>query len=167
MLPAAYFNGFASGFYPEIRMCNEHSLPELGYPVGDQFKTSDEAQSAYWLRLMFVNDQMPPDLYLGQAIPRYWLSKGNKVGIERAPSRFGVLSFALESDTGGDKIRAVVDPPTRNSPNNIFVRIRHPKEQPIRSVTVNGQPYERFDVRKEWIILPGTVKDRQQIEASY
>jgi len=28
----AYFNGFASAFYPEIRMCNEHSLPELGYP---------------------------------------------------------------------------------------------------------------------------------------
>jgi hypothetical protein len=163
----AYFNGFASAFYPEIRMCNEHSLPELGYPAGDQFKTSDEAQSAYWLRLMFVNDQMPPDLYLGQAIPRYWLSKGNKVGIERAPSRFGVLSFALESDTGGDKIKAIVDPPARNSPNNIFIRIRHPKEQPIKSVTVNGQPYERFDAKKEWVILPGTVKDKQQIEVSY
>jgi hypothetical protein len=163
----AYFNGFASAFYPEIRMCNEHSLPELGYPAGDQFKTSDEAQSAYWLRLMFVNDQMPPDLYLGQAIPRYWLSKGNKVGIERAPSRFGVLSFALESDTGGDKIKAIVDPPARNSPNNIFIRIRHPKERPIKSVTVNGQPYERFDAKKEWVILPGTVKDKQQIEVSY
>ncbi|MEN6425225.1 MAG: hypothetical protein ABFE13_07675, partial [Phycisphaerales bacterium] len=53
----AYFNGFASAFYPEIRMCNEHSLPELGYPRGDHFKTSDEAQSTYWLRLMFVNEQ--------------------------------------------------------------------------------------------------------------
>ena len=60
----AYFNGFASAFYPEIRMCNEHSLPELGYPAGDHFKTSDEAQSTYWLRLMFVNEQ-GGDLYLG------------------------------------------------------------------------------------------------------
>ncbi len=34
----AYFNGFASAFYPEIRMCNEHSNPELGYPAGDHFK---------------------------------------------------------------------------------------------------------------------------------
>jgi hypothetical protein len=162
----AYFNGFASAFYPEIRMCNEHSLPELGYPAGDQFKTSDEAQSTYWLRLMFVNDQVGPDLYLGQAIPRYWLSKGGKVGIERAPSHFGVLSFAIEPGSG-DKITAIVDPPTRSSPKSIFVRIRHPKERPIKSVTINGQPYERFDVAKEWIILPGAVKDRQQIEVSY
>jgi hypothetical protein len=163
----AYFNGFASAFYPEIRMCNEHSLPELGYPAGDQFKTSDEAQSTYWLRLMFVNDQMGQDLYLGQAIPRYWLSKGNKVGIERAPSHFGTLSFNLEADASGDKIRAVVDPPARNSPKNIFVRIRHPNERQIKSVTVNGQPYERFDAKKEWVVLPGTVKGKQQIEVSY
>jgi hypothetical protein len=148
-------------------MCNEHCLPELGYPAGDHFKSSDEAQSTYWLRLMFVNDQMPPDLYLGQAIPRYWLSKGYKVGIERAPSRFGVLSFALESDAGNDKIRATIDPPTRNSPNNIFIRFRHPKERPIKSVTVNGQPHDRFDPKKEWVILPGTVKGRQQIEVTY
>jgi len=163
----AYFNGFASAFYPEIRLCNEHSLPELGYPAGDHFKTSDEAQSTYWLRLMFVNDQMGQDLYLGQAIPRYWLSKGGKVGIERAPSHFGVLSFDLEAEASGDKIMAVVDPPARNNPKNIFVRVRHPKERQIKSVTINGQPYERFDARREWVILPGTVKGRQQIEVSY
>ncbi len=163
----AYFNGFASAFYPEIRLCNEHSLPELGYPAGDHFKTSDEAQSTYWLRLMFVNDQMGQDLYLGQAIPRYWLSKGNKAGIERAPSHFGVLSFDLEADASGDKITAVLDPPARNNPKNIFVRVRHPKERQIKGVTVNGQPYERFDAQKEWVILPGTIKGRQQIEVSY
>jgi len=163
----AYFNGFASAFYPEIRMCNEHSLPELGYPAGDQFKTSDEAQSTYWLRLMFVNDQMGQDLYLGQAIPRYWLSKGNKVGIERAPSHFGVLSLDLEADASGDKITAIVEPPARNNPKNIFVRVRHPKDRQIKSVAVNGQPYDRFDAKKEWVILPGTVRGRQQIEVSY
>lgn len=161
----AYFNGFTSAFYPEIRMCNEHCLPELGYPAGDHFKSSDEAQSTYWLRLMFVNDQMPPDLVLGQAIPRYWLAQGNKIGIERAPSRFGELSFTLESE--GDKIKAILDPPTRNSPSHILVRIRHPQEKPIKGVTINGQPYEKFDARKEWVILPGAVKDRQQIEVSY
>jgi hypothetical protein len=37
-------------------MLNEHALPELGYWFGDHFKTSDEAQSTYWLRLMFVRD---------------------------------------------------------------------------------------------------------------
>jgi hypothetical protein len=39
----AYFNGFASAFYPEIRMCNEHSKPELGYSrmsLRDTLRTS-------------------------------------------------------------------------------------------------------------------------------
>jgi hypothetical protein len=89
---------------------------------------------------MFVNDQMGQDLYLGQAIPRYWLSKGSKVGIERAPSHFGVLSFDLEANAGGDMIKAVVDPPERNSPKNIFVRVRHPKERQIKSVRSMDSP---------------------------
>ena len=162
----AYFNSFASAFYPDIRMCNEHSLPELGYPRGDHFKTSDEAQSTYWLRLMFVNE-MGHDLYLGQAIPRYWLAGGDTVGIERAPTDFGVLSFSLKPDPTGDRIVAVLDPPRRNRPKAIFVRVRHPQRHPIERVTINGQPYDQFDVNKEWIVLPGTVEGQQQIMVSY
>src|SRR5262249_2410199 len=84
----AYFNGFSSAFEPPIRMCNEPSLPELGSPAGDMFKTSDEAQTTYWLRLMFVHEQ-GNNLILGQAIPRYWLHQGQSVGIDRAASYFG------------------------------------------------------------------------------
>ena len=162
----AYFNGFASAFYPEISMCNEHSLPELGYPRGDHFKSSDEAQSTYWLRLMFINE-MGPKLYLGQAVPRYWLSHGNKVGIRNAPSNFGVLSFTMESKSAEGLIKAVLDPPRRNPPESIFLRLRHPDGGRIKSATVNNQPYDRFDADKEWIILSGKLNERQEIIARY
>lgn len=162
----AYFNGFASAFYPEIRMCNEHSLPELGYPRGDHFKSSDEAQSTYWLRLMFVNE-VGPKLYLGQAIPRYWLSHGNKIGIRNAPSNFGVLSFTIESKAAEGTIKALLDPPGRNPPESIFLRLRHPDGSKIKSVTINGRPYENFDADKEWIILPGKLSERQEVVATY
>lgn len=161
-----YFNAFASAFYPEIRMCNEHSLPELGYPAGDHFKSSDEAQSAYWLRLMFVREQ-GNELVLGQAIPRYWLADGEEVGIERAVSYFGPLSLRIASATGRGEIHARLDPPTRNSPQNIYVRLRHPEGKPIRSVTVNGRPHDSFDAAKEWVILRGAVEGVQQIVAKY
>jgi hypothetical protein len=162
----AYFNGFASAFYPEIRMCNEHSLPELGYPRGDHFKSSDEAQSTYWLRLMFVNE-MGHRLYLGQAIPRYWLSQGNRIGIRNAPSSFGALSFTMESKSADGLIHVVLDPPRRNPPEGIFLRLRHPDGNWIKSVTVNGQPYGRFDAEKEWIILPGKLDGQQEIIVRY
>ncbi len=161
-----YFNAFASAFYPEIRMCNEHSLPELGYPAGDHFKSSDEAQSTYWLRLIFVHER-GGDLYLGQAVPRYWLADGRSVGIERAPSQFGPLSLRITSRAAAGEIRATVDPPQRNRPRTIYVRFRHPDARPIRGVTVNGEPYDRFDAKKEWVVLPGDVSAKQEIVARY
>jgi hypothetical protein len=161
-----YFNSFASAYYPEIRMCNEHSLPELGYPRGDHFKASDEAQSTYWLRLMFVNEQ-GNNLYLGQAIPRYWLADGNKIGIERAASYFGPLSLHYESDAGSGKIRVLLDPPQRNKPGTIFVRIRHPRSKPIKNVILNGRQYGEFDNNKEWIVLQGAIEGRQEILVEY
>ncbi len=162
----AYFNGLASAFYPEIRMCNEHCLPELGYPRGDHFKSSDEAQSTYWLRLMFVNEQ-GNDLYLGQAIPRYWLRDGNKIGIQRAATHFGPLSVHYDSHAAQGNIKITLDPPVRNSPGAIYLRIRHPQAKPLQSVLLNGQTHDKFDREKEWIILPGTLQGRQEIVARY
>jgi hypothetical protein len=161
-----YFNSFASAFYPEIRMCNEHSLPELGYPRGDHFKTSDEAQSTYWLRLMFVNEQ-GNNLYLGQALPRYWLDDGNRIGITRAASYFGPLSLHYESDAGSGKVKVLLDPPQRNKPGTIFVRIRHPQSKPIKNVLLNGRQYREFDKDKEWVILQGEIQGRQEILVEY
>lgn len=162
----AYFNGFASAFYPEIRMCNEHSLPELGYPRGDHFKTSDEAQSTYWLRLMFVNER-GGDLYLGQAIPRYWLADGNRIGIERAASDFGPMSLRYESRTAAGEVKITLEPPARNPPANIYLRVRHPQGRPIRSALVNGKAWDRIDPRKEWVVLPGALDGRQEVLVRY
>ncbi len=162
----AYFNSFSSGFYPEVRMLNEHSLPELGFPAGDHFKSSDEAQSTCWLRLMFV-DERDGDLFLGQAIPRAWLEDGKGAAIERAPSSFGPLSLRFASHAAKGEIAASLDPPARNRPGRIYLRIRHPEEKPLRSVTVNGKEHRDFDPEKEWIVLPGTVEGIQEVLARY
>jgi hypothetical protein len=162
----AFFNGFASGFFPEIRMLSEHSNPELGCPAGDHFKTSDEAQVTYWLRLMFIHEQ-GDDLYLGQAIPRYWLADGRQVAIRRAATYFGPLSLEITSHVAGGKIQARLTPPQRNRPRTIYLRLRHPDRKPIRSVTLNGRKYDQFDAGKEWIVLPGDLKAVQDVVASY
>ncbi len=162
----ACFNGFASVFYPEIRMCTEHALPELGYPAGDFLKSSDEAQWTYWLRLMFVYER-GKELHLGRAIPRYWLNQGETIGIEGAVTYFGPLSCTMTSDVDAGRITAVLKPPTRIPPETIYVRFRHPQGKPIQGVQVNGRPYERFDADKEWVVLPGSVTGEQTIVVTY
>jgi hypothetical protein len=163
----AFFNGFASAFYPETKMLNEHSKPELGYPAGDHFKTSDEAQVTCWLRLMFVREA-GEDLYLGQAIPRYWLREGNEIGIRNAATHFGPMSLAYQSSAHrGKTITVQFDPPRRNPPKTIYLRLRHPEAKPIKNVTINGKPYDKIDVQKEWIVLPGALNSHQTIVVTY
>jgi hypothetical protein len=45
--------------------------------------------------------------------------------------------------------------------------LRHPQGKPIQSVTVNGKKHERYDVDKDWIILPGTLGGVQEVLARY
>lgn len=157
----AYFNGFTSAFYPSIMMCNEHCKPELGYPAGDHFKTSDEANITTWLRLMFVREE-GDTLYLGQGIPRYWLAGGRTISIRNAPTYFGRVSLEISSTADERTITALVTPPKRDPPRTTRLRIRHPGSKPLRTVTLNGQKYDRFDAAKEWIEIPvdsGTVQE--------
>jgi hypothetical protein len=161
-----YFNSFAAGFFPEVRMLNEHALPELGYWRGDHFKSSDEAQSTYWLRLMFVREQ-GEQLYLGQAIPRYWFTDGKGASIERAASDFGPLSLKYEPNLAAGRIKATLSPPARNAPKSIYLRFRHPEAKKITSVSVNGKDHADFDAEKEWVILPGNLTGTQEVIAKY
>jgi hypothetical protein len=58
-------------------------------------------------------------------------------------------------------------PPRRNPPKTIYLRLRHPLEKSIQIVTVNGRKYDRFDVAKEWIVLPGNLEGAQEIVVRY
>ncbi len=155
----AYFNAFAACYYPDTQMLCEHPLPDLGDWRGDHYKSSDESNSAYWLRLMFVEDDRGDDvLRLGMALPRAWLTDGQQVAIERAATHFGPLSLRFESHARAGRITAVLDPPTRRAPRQILLRFRHPEEQPLRRIEVNGRPWDRFDPRREWVELPALTQ---------
>ena len=162
----AYFNPFAAAFDPTWRMLCEHPLPELGYFVGDHYKTSDEAQSNYWLRLMFVAE-LDGALHLGRGLPRYWLRDGKAIGIKDASTYFGKMSYEIRSKVKEGKIEMSLDPPSRNAPREIMVRFRHPEAKPIRRVTVNDKTWQDFDAAKGDIRLPRTISGHTEIVAEY
>ncbi|MDO8682915.1 MAG: hypothetical protein Q7N50_05475, partial [Armatimonadota bacterium] len=161
----AYFNAFASGYFPERAMLTEHPLPNLGNWSGGHFKTSDEAMNTSWLRWMFVWDE-GKDLYLGKAIPRYWLNDGKEVKIERAETHFGQMNMSMKSYADKGRIEMTINPPTRNLPGAVYARFRHPEGKSMNRVTVNGKPYGNFDPAKEWVILP-PLKERTVVVAYY
>jgi len=149
----AYFNAFAVAYYPDTEMLTEHPLPGMGDWRGDHYKSSDESNSTYWLRLAFVEEQ-GDDLYLGMAVPRAWLADGGTPAIERAATYFGPLGLRYESHAAQSSIRAVLDPPARRPPNRTFLRFRHPEARPMVRVEIDGKPWGKLDAKRELVELP-------------
>ncbi len=91
---------------------------------------------------------------------------GKKITVKNAPTNFGTLAYEIVSDVQNGKVRATVALPSRNPPRAVLLRLRHPTQALIKSVTVNGRPWTDFDAAKELIRLhdlQGTV----QVEAVY
>jgi alpha-L-fucosidase len=148
----AYFNAFAVSYFPDTRMMTEHALPNIGDWRGDHYKSSDEANSTYWLRLMFVQER-GDELWLGSAIPRYWLADGREIGIDNASTYFGAMSVQMKSAAASGRIEMAIDPPKRNPPRLLRARFRHPDGLRMVRCEVNGKPHDRFDPEKEWVEL--------------
>ena len=143
----AYFNSFAVAFREDTRMLTEHPLPTFADWAGDHFKNSDEAQSTNWLRLMFVHE-VGDELYLGRALPREWLAGGKRIAIRRAMTHFGEMTMEIESAAAQGRITVRLDPPRRNPPHCIHLRLRHPDGAPIHSVEVDGAANGDYQVPK-------------------
>ncbi len=148
----AYFNAFAVSYFPDTRMMTEHALPNMGDFRGDHYKSSDEANSTYWLRMMFILER-GDDLWLGAAIPRYWLADGQRIGIEHAATYFGPMSVSLESDAAKDRITMRVEPPKRNPPKRLIARFRHSEGKRMMRCEINGVPCTTFDPEKECVMI--------------
>jgi hypothetical protein len=157
----AMFNAIAVSHFPDVHMNTEHALPEMGDWRGDHFKSSDESNACGWLRQIFVREQ-DDQLLLGQAVPREWLRPGQKCGLKNAHTYFGTMSVIY---TGGDRqISCQLDAPRRNQPQLIRLRFRTPEEQPIRSVTLNGKVWTKF--QQDWVQIPSDIA-AANVSASY
>jgi hypothetical protein len=148
----SFFNPFAAALYPDTMMLTEHPLPTLGDWAGDHFKSSDEALSMWWLRSMFLAEH-GDELFVGQAVPRTWLEDGKTLRVERGLTHFGEVSFEMVSHVATGTIVVNLDPPRRNAPRQILLRVRHPEAKPMQSVWVNGLPHREIDKDKEVVYL--------------
>ena len=132
---------------------------------GPRDKSFEEAAWIERFRMMLVMEE-GDSLWLARATPRAWLEQGRKIHVRNAPTHFGTVAYEIASDADNGKIAATVEMPSRNPPKTVFLRLRHPKALPIRSVTVSGKGWKDFDSGKEVIRLTGT-RGRISVVARY
>ncbi len=109
------------------------------------------------LRLTLVHETdaasgQPEGLQLGYATPRRWLSAGSTIAVQRLPTSFGPLSFTIRAR--GRALLITLSPPPR-TPASLSLRLRLPVNERIRSVELDGRPWQRLNRRSATIDLSG------------
>jgi len=105
------------------------------------------------LRMMLLHEQ-GDELVIGPAIPRAWLAAGQHVSVKGAPTRFGPVSFTIETDAIEKQISVRLDPPQRRAPERIRLVVRHPSGKPIRAARIDDEPIGGFT--DDTLVLPAS-----------
>jgi hypothetical protein len=147
------FNQYAADVDPEKAYQFREHPNRTGEGNGGD-KTFEVAAFLERMRAMFVMEE-GTRLWLARGTPRSWLEEGKRISVENAPSHFGNVAYGIKSEVDSGRITATVGMPSRGVGSAIWLRLRHPKQAPLRSVEVNGQPWTGFDPSKEVIRLDG------------
>jgi len=119
-------------------------------------------------RNLLLNELVGDDtLFIGQAVPRAWLTDGQRIVLERAPTYFGPVNLRIESAAASGKLTARIEFTGDRRPKTLRVRLRHPDKTPIRWVTVNGAAWKDFDPKREWVRIQQPSQPRCLIVCSY
>jgi hypothetical protein len=97
------------------------------------------------LRHMLVHER-GDELHLLTAVPDWWLGDGEEIRIERLPTHFGEMNFVVRGAAKGVEIK--LDPPNRNPPNRIVIRL--PESRPLLNRLHRVQVVTRSNQKKHW-----------------
>ena len=135
----SYFNTIAAMLNPQVLTFWEHF-----HHCGAWDKTHETGYFLHQTRTMLVTER-GDQLWLAPLITSNWLRDGKTTSVRNAPTRFGPVSYQIESHIAEGYIQAIIHPPTRETPSRVVLRLQTPEGSPIRSVRVNGKPYHDFD----------------------
>lgn len=117
------------------------------------------------LRYMLITDTYnhdtgnPEHLRFAHATPREWLEHGKSIEFDRAPTIFGEASCRIVSEVDNGKVNVDLVIPTRDPIKGVYLKLRLPNNKKIKSVKINGTPYNKFNSDKEIIDLTGFKGD--------
>jgi len=109
--------------------------------------------------LLVFEDPQSDEVWIAKATPREWLRDGKTISVEHAPTRWGRIGFTIDSHLAAGTVAVHVKLP-QGFAAAIHLRLRVPDNARLKSVTVNGKPWDGFDPAAETItISPRTLRD--------
>jgi hypothetical protein len=89
--------------------------------------------------MLAFEDDDDDRLHLGKALPRDWVLSGHEMSIRHAPTRWGHVSFRMQSH-GASRVEALAQLHGTKTPRVMEVKFRLPHGKSLHRVTINGKP---------------------------
>jgi hypothetical protein len=89
--------------------------------------------------MLVLEDSDEDKLYLAKGVPREWLASGKQIGIARAPTRWGRVTFSLGMKPGAKAVVGHVELSGTRVPREVHLKLRVPARLAVQHVTVNGE----------------------------
>jgi len=150
-----FFNALASLLNTETLSLWEHF-----HAGGAWNKTHETGYFLYQARQILVMERGNA-LWLAPFVSDQWTRHGSLIEVRNAPTRFGPVAYRITSQAARGRILADIEPPVRQPPAVISVRLRHPEGRRMRRVTVNGRRHRDFDPVREVVHIvarPGPLR---------
>ena len=157
----SYFNTLASLVNTETLWFWEHFRN-----IGAWNKTHETGYFLQQTRFMLVMEHQN-ELWLAPLVTNNWMKQGMIVNVSNAPTKFGAVSYKIESHVEDGYIDAHIYPPKRTLPEAIVIRLRHPDGIKMNSVVVNGKQHKDFDPEKEIVRITDTKFDEIDVRVNY
>ncbi len=154
-IPAAIrnlYNGMVSCLFPDVNAFTEE-YHKWGLGSGPMYKVPDEARFLTRANDLLVMDSNN-ELWLAPGTPRYWLEPGKVISLYHTATVFGDVSYILKSGAVPNTVEAAINLPEGISAKKVKLFVRSPIEKPMKSVSINGKPWNNWDSAKEVIDLP-------------
>lgn len=148
----SFWNTYALSIHPDTA-CFAEWARRFGQPGGPLYKTSDESRWVMWLRQFLIWED-GDILWFGRGLPREWLQDGKSVRIERAKTIFGTASMVIQSNSDQGLIRVTLELPTRQTPKETWLRLRHPAGKRPHKVFIEGTQLPDESILGEDIRIP-------------
>jgi len=106
--------------------------------------------------MLVLEDSDEERLHLARGVPREWVLSGKTIKIEKAPTRWGRVSFSLQANSSANAVVGHVELSGPRSPEEIYLKIRLPLGRGPRKVTVNHQPARLRGLHGDAVVIkPG------------
>jgi len=143
----SYFNTI-----PTLLSRENLSFWEHYHNTGGWNKTHETGYFLAQSRLMLVMER-GDTLWLAPFVTNNWLKDGMAIEVKNAPTCFGPVSYTIRSYAAQGFIEADIEPPMRNAPAGIVIRLRHPEGKSLQKAEVSGARDVVIDREKECVLM--------------